>query len=67
MKEIDNVKFYKGDFLDEKCKNLILQNFRGKADVILSDMAADTTGNSSWIASEQTYYAKRLLHSPNLF
>ena len=46
MKEIDNVKFYKGDFLDEKCKNLILQNFRGKADVILSDMA-DTTGNSS--------------------
>jgi len=47
MDEINNVKFYKGDFLDENCKNLILQNFHGKADVILSDMAADTTGNSS--------------------
>ena len=47
MEPIKNVKFLKGDILEKKTKNLIAKYFQKKLDVIVSDMAADTTGNKS--------------------
>ena len=47
MEPIKNVKFFKGDILDNKTKIEILNYFNSELDIILSDMAADTTGNKS--------------------
>ena len=47
MKPIKNVKFISCDIFDQKAKNEISYFFKGKLDVIISDMAADTTGNKS--------------------
>ena len=47
MDPIKNVNFLKYDLLNRKTKDKILDDFGGKIDVILSDMAADTTGNKS--------------------
>ena len=47
MKEIAGIKFIKGDFLDEKLKLAIIEHFNSNIDVILSDMASNTTGNKS--------------------
>ena len=47
MKKIEGINFLKGDFLDKKLKLAIIQHFNSKIDVILSDMAADTTGSKS--------------------
>ena len=47
IEEIKNVSFIQCDFLDEKTKQKIINFFGKKLDVIISDMAADTTGNKS--------------------
>jgi 23S rRNA (uridine2552-2'-O)-methyltransferase len=47
MKAIENVSFFKCDFLEDKTKKIILNFFKGKLDVIISDMAANTTGNKN--------------------
>ena len=47
MEFIKNVEFIKGNFLEENTKNKVKKYFNSKLDVILSDMAADTTGNKS--------------------
>tara|TARA_X000001036_G_scaffold111710_1_gene104635 strand:+ start:1536 stop:2162 length:627 start_codon:yes stop_codon:yes gene_type:complete len=47
MEQIKNVSFLQCDFLEENTKNRILKFFNENLDVILSDMAADTTGNKS--------------------
>tara|TARA_B110000037_G_C17046185_1_gene475769 strand:- start:166 stop:792 length:627 start_codon:yes stop_codon:yes gene_type:complete len=47
MKTIDNVTFLKEDFLEEKTQKNILKIFNKKIDVIISDMAENTTGNKS--------------------
>jgi 23S rRNA (uridine2552-2'-O)-methyltransferase len=47
MEPISNVKFIKSDIFDESTKNKIIKYFDDKLDVIISDMAADTTGNKS--------------------
>ena len=47
MMPIKNVKFLKGDVLDSRTKLEIRSYFNEDLDVILSDMAADTTGNKS--------------------
>ena len=47
MEPINKVKFLKADFLEVKTKNDILDYFKKNLDVVLSDMAADTTGNKS--------------------
>tara|TARA_E500000178_G_scaffold131581_1_gene131526 strand:+ start:79 stop:705 length:627 start_codon:yes stop_codon:yes gene_type:complete len=47
MDGIKNVSFLQCDFLNKKAKQKILNFFRNNLDVILSDMAADTTGNKS--------------------
>ena len=45
--EIKGVKFFTGDFLNEKSKLIIIDYFKSNIDVILSDMASNTTGNKS--------------------
>ena len=45
MKEIDKVNFMKGDFLDNNIYEKIAIYFNSKIDVVLSDMAANTSGN----------------------
>ena len=47
MKGIKDVIFCKLDFLDQHSKEKILSVFKQKIDVIISDMAANTTGNKS--------------------
>jgi len=47
MSEIENVTFFQCDFMKEISQKKILNFFGQKIDVILSDMAADTTGNKS--------------------
>ena len=47
MKPIKNVKFVNNDIYDEKTKNIVKEYFNHSLDVIISDMAADTTGNKS--------------------
>ena len=47
MEPVKNVEFIKGNFLEENTKNKVIKYFNSNLDVILSDMAADTTGNKS--------------------
>ena len=47
MEPIKNVKFLKRDILLKQTKNEVMKYFNIELDVILSDMAADTTGNKS--------------------
>ena len=47
MQNIDNVIFLKSDFLEEKTQDKILTMFNKKTDVIISDMAENTTGNKT--------------------
>ena len=47
MDPINNVEFIKSDIFEERTKNKVNQFFEGKLDVIISDMAADTTGNKT--------------------
>ena len=47
MEKIKNVVFFKDDFLKEESKNEILSIFQKKIDVIVSDMAENTTGNKN--------------------
>ena len=47
MKKIYGVKFMEGDFLDPKVQDKILNFFDGKIDVVISDMASNTTGNKN--------------------
>ena len=47
MEPIKNVSFLKCDIFQKDTKKKIIDFFNGKIDVIVSDMAADTTGNKS--------------------
>ena len=47
MEPIKNVEFIKTNIFEKDTKDKILNFFSGKLDVIISDMAADTTGNRS--------------------
>ena len=47
MDQIKNVTFFQRNFLEEGTKNEILNFFNEKLDVVVSDMAANTTGNKS--------------------
>jgi len=47
MAPIKNVKFLKGNILNDQIKSEIIKLFKTKLDVIISDMAADTTGSQS--------------------
>ena len=45
--KINGIHLIRGDFLDTELQDKILKYFDSRIDVILSDMAADTTGNKS--------------------
>jgi 23S rRNA (uridine2552-2'-O)-methyltransferase len=47
MDPIKNVKFMKSDILEKNTKIAVIKYFNENLDVIISDMAADTTGNKS--------------------
>jgi len=47
MEKIKNVDFLKGNFLETDIDNKIMLYFKSKIDVVMSDMAANTTGNKS--------------------
>jgi len=47
MEPIKNIKFIKNDIFKMNTKKLVQEYFNNKLDVIISDMAADTTGNKS--------------------
>ena len=47
MEKLNNVIFLNNDFLEEKIQEKILNIFNTKIDVIISDMAENTTGNKS--------------------
>ena len=47
IKNIGNTFQLKGDFTDSKYKSEIKEYFGGKVDVVLSDMAVNTTGNKN--------------------
>ena len=47
MEPIQNVKFVNSDIFNQKTKEIIQTFFGKELDVVISDMAADTTGNKS--------------------
>ena len=47
MEPVKNVNFLQADILEEDTKDKISKFFQSNLDVIISDMAADTTGNKS--------------------
>jgi cell division protein FtsJ len=47
MEPIKNVQFLKGDITKKETKFAVIKYFKSNLDVIISDMAADTTGNKS--------------------
>jgi len=47
MEPIKKVKFIKGDILEDFTKKQVKKYFNSSLDVIISDMAADTTGNKA--------------------
>ena len=47
MEKIDNVDFINGDFSDVNVCSKIMLYFNNKVDVVLSDMAANTSGNKT--------------------
>ena len=74
MKPIKNVKFFKNDIFESKTKNLIVDFFNGEVDVIISDMAADTTGNKSLdairtnqLCNETINFSSKILKSKGVF
>ena len=61
-------------FLEEKSKEAIIEYFNSKIDVILSDMAADTTGNKSLdsyntgeLCLKSMDLAKKILNDEGIF
>ena len=47
MSKLKNVTFLQANFLEEYTKKKIFEFFRNNLDVVISDMAADTTGSKS--------------------
>jgi len=47
MEKLDNVIFLNNDFSDQKIQDKILKTFNSKIDIIVSDMAENTTGNKT--------------------
>ena len=47
MKSVNNVNFLKGDLFDDKIYEKICTYFGKKIDVVISDMAANTSGNKN--------------------
>ena len=74
MENIDRVYHIKGDFIQKKYQQLIKNYFKSKIDVVLSDMAENTTGNKnvdsisiSELCKEAMYFAKEILNEKGVF
>ena len=63
MEKIDNIVQIKGDFTEKKNQSKIKDLFKYKADVVLSDMAANTTG----IKNIDSIYISELCEEAMLF
>ena len=74
MDEIKNTTFIKGDFTDENIKSKIKNFLNKKPDVIISDMAVNTTGikdldslQTGELCKEAIYFAKDVLSKNGFF
>ena len=74
MQKIDGVDFINGDINDSKINEKIILYFSDKIDVVLSDMAANTTGNKSLdsyktgeLCMNAMNLAKRILSEQGVF
>jgi len=47
FEKIENIHRIKGDFINDTCKKKIIDYFGSKVDVVISDMAVNTTGNKN--------------------
>ena len=68
MEPLENIKFLKRDFHEIETKFEITKYFKSNLDVIISDMAAETTGNKSLdsirtnqLCTEVIYLSKKIL------
>ena len=74
MKKIENVDFLKGDLFDNKILEKIYAYFGKKIDVVVSDMAANTSGNKSLdsyrtgeLCLKGMNLAQKILHKNGIF
>ena len=74
MDKIDNVHHIIGDFNDKESQNKIKQYFSSKIDLVISDMAENTTGNknldvisTSELCKEAMNFAKEILKENGSF
>ena len=74
MEKINNVDFIKGDFQDNEIYEKIIFYFNNKLDVVLSDMAANTTGNKTLdsyrtgeLCLNAMNFARKILSSDGVF
>ena len=74
MENIRNVNFLKGDFFSEEIFKKICNFFNNKVDVVISDMAANTSGNKnldSYRTGELCMHAmdlaKKVMHKNGVF
>ena len=74
MEPIGNSVQIQGDFTEEKTKEEIKKNIKGKVDVVMSDMAVDTTGiknidsiQTGELSKEAMFFAKDLMKDNGYF
>jgi len=74
MEPIGNSVQIQGDFTQEKTQEEIKQNINGKVDVVMSDMAVDTTGiknidsiQTGELCKEAMFFAKDLMNENAYF
>ena len=74
MEKINNVDFVNGDFRKEEIYNKIKSYFNNNIDTVLSDMAANTSGNKSMdsyrtgeLCMKAMYLAKEILSNDGIF
>ncbi len=74
MEEIPNIRQILGDFSENESKKKIKDYFKSKIDLVLSDMAENTTGNknldvisTSELCKEAMYFAKDILKENGVF
>ena len=74
MKAIDNTVQIKGDFTEEKNQSKIKDFFKSNVDVVLSDMAVNTTGNKNIdsiyigeLCMEAMIFSKKILNNDGKF
>ena len=74
METIDNITQILGDFIEEKNKSKIKDFFKSNVDVVLSDMAVNTTGNKNIdsvhtgeLCMEAMLFSKKVLNNDGKF